>query len=123
MLQAGRLRERVEIQRATLTRDAHGEAVPSWDTSAEVFAAVKPAGGKERDQQDATRARRGYELTVRAGVSLLPTDRLLWRGVAYDVEAITDDPSREFKVALIVESPDAKVDVEGQPALPVGGPL
>lgn len=120
MMRAGTLRERVEVQRASVSRDAFGAGVVTWSTVSTLWAALKPTGGGEKGEQDVNKSRARYELTMRAGATLLATDRILWRSRAYEVEAPPQaDPMREFMVAGIVESPDPQADDEGAPTMPV----
>ena len=47
MSNAGRLTERITLQRATRTADGGGGTTQSWSTLATVWAEAKPRGGRE----------------------------------------------------------------------------
>lgn len=116
MLRAGLLREVVEVQRASVSRDAFGAGVLAWSTVSTLRAALKPAGGNEGGQQDTMKGRARWEMTLRAGTSIGTKDRILWRGVAYEVERPPQvDPMREFQTVAIVESVDPRPDTGGEP--------
>lgn len=46
-MRAGSLRHRVEIQSDGGSQDATGQKVPSWSTTATVWASIEPVSGRE----------------------------------------------------------------------------
>jgi SPP1 family predicted phage head-tail adaptor len=88
-MQAGRLRERVQVQRATATRDAYNAEVLTWATVATVWAQVLERGGREPVLADRPVMLISYEVTVRDGLEITHADRLLWRSKTLSIETVT----------------------------------
>lgn len=70
----GRLDKRVTIQRRTATQDSYGQELDSWTTIAQVWAQVKPLGGKERMRNAAmvVESILTHTVTVRYSDTLMP---------------------------------------------------
>lgn len=70
----GRLDKRVTIQRRSATLDSYGQELDSWTTIAQVWAQVKPLGGKERMRNTAmvVEAILTHTVTVRYSETLMP---------------------------------------------------
>lgn len=70
----GRLDKRVSIQRRSATKDVFGQEIDSWTTIAQVWAQVKPLGGKERMRNTAmvVEAILTHTVTVRFSEYLMP---------------------------------------------------
>jgi SPP1 family predicted phage head-tail adaptor len=88
-VKAGELRERIEIQTATITRNAFNEEEPTWATVATVWAKVVERGGREPVLADRPVMMISYEITIRAGVSVDHGQQVLWRGKTLHVETVT----------------------------------
>lgn len=70
----GRLDKRVTIQRRSATKDSYGQELDSWTTIAQVWAQVKPLGGKERMRNAAmvVESILTHTVTVRYSATLMP---------------------------------------------------
>jgi SPP1 family predicted phage head-tail adaptor len=70
----GRLDKRVSIQRRSSTKDSYGQEIDSWTTIAQVWAQVKPLGGKERMRNAAmvVESILTHTVTVRYSATLMP---------------------------------------------------
>jgi len=70
----GRLDKRVTIQRRSATTDSYGQELDSWTTIAQVWAQVKPLGGKERMRNAAmvVESILTHTVTVRYSATLMP---------------------------------------------------
>lgn len=70
----GRLDKRVTIQRRSATKDSYGQELDSWTTIAQVWAQVKPLGGKERMRNAAmvVESILTHTVTVRYSDTLMP---------------------------------------------------
>ena len=107
-MQAGRLRERITIQRPVRVSDGHGGMVLSWADVATVWAEVVPLNGRELllagQMQSAVNMR--VRMRYRAGVGAdmrakLPDGRLLYFGSVIDVE----ERHREFEILCQEKQP------------------
>jgi SPP1 family predicted phage head-tail adaptor len=70
----GRLDKRVTIQRRSATKDSYGQELDSWTTIAQVWAQVKPLGGRERMRNAAmvVESILTHTVTVRYSETLMP---------------------------------------------------
>lgn len=104
-MQAGRLRERVVIQKEVVSRDSFGAEVNPWQDVATVWASVRPGASGERfisaaDQMQAT-ITHTVRIRQRAGVS--PKMRLLWGSRVLNIQSVVDPDGRRREVLLLCE--------------------
>lgn len=103
---AGDLRERVEIQQATVTIGAEfNEEILAWATVATVWAQVVERGGREPILADRPVMVVSYEVTIRA-ITPTPThlQRLLWRSKVLSIETVTPLPATGLLVLRCLEA-------------------
>lgn len=85
-MEAGKLRHRVELQRAAVTTDSHGDTVETWATLATVWADVQDMTVSQRTQLPVTLSDASVQVRMRGypGISLTAKDRVRyddpWRG-------------------------------------------
>jgi len=99
---AGRLRERVTIQTATVTRDAFGGEVLSWADSILVWASVVERGGREPILADRPVMVVAYEVTIRK-LAVTNKERLSWRGKILAIDVVTPKPADGLVVLRCLE--------------------
>lgn len=100
---SGDLRERVEIQAATVTRGDFNEEILTWSTVATVWAQVVERGGREPVVADRPVMVVSYEVTLRAGQAVTHKQRLLWRGKYLGIETVTPLPGQGLVVLRCLE--------------------
>jgi len=92
---AGRLMERVTIQRATPTTDSSGGQVTVWRSIvADRPAEVRPISGRENTDTEALTGLQSYRVVLRFSEALKDVDatyRLKWRGGVLRVLGATHD--------------------------------
>lgn len=87
-----RLRHRIDVQTATMSRDSNGDVVKSWAT---VFAAV-PAEvlegpGSEALANGQVNSTVAARITIRYRAGISHGQRILWKGVVYHLETTYRD--------------------------------
>lgn len=93
----GRLDKRVTIQRRSATKDSYGQEIDSWTTIAQVWAQVKPLGGRERMRTAAmvVESILTHTVTVRFSESLMPPlEADAWR-ILYGSRILNISSSRD----------------------------
>lgn len=95
MIRAGRMDRRIELQRATETRDAEAGVVRTWSTYATLPAAVTPVSGSEGLKNQLPQASRTAIFLIRYRPGVLVTDRILFGGVPWDITFIAEQGRRE----------------------------
>jgi SPP1 family predicted phage head-tail adaptor len=109
-MRAGRLRNRVQIQTATETRDAHGGTVLAWATATTHWGDVQPLTGREFFQAQQVSSDVTHKITLRYYRSVLnPTQRLIHDGRVFNIRSVQeiDERRRTFTVmcAEVTERP------------------
>lgn len=89
MIRAGDLNERVTIQTATVTRGTANAEVVSWADVATVWAKIVERGGREPLLADRPIMVVAYEVTIRAGVTVTHSDRLVWGDKTLAIDTVT----------------------------------
>lgn len=95
----GRLDKRITIQRRSSTKDSYGQEIDSWTTIAQVWAQVKPMGGRERMRTAAmvVESILTHTVTVRYSDSLMPPlEADAWR-ILYGSRILNISSSRDVE--------------------------
>jgi len=106
VIRAGRLRHRVEIQRATETVDAVGGVARTWKTIARRWGGVEPLTGSEFMNADQVSSTVSHRIMLRAGgLSISPKDRIVFKTRVFGVESVMDRDERG-KVLTVMATED-----------------
>lgn len=94
MIDSGRMRERVTLQRPVDRQNEFGEATLEWEEAAVVWANVMNLTARDyfAAQQSGTLAT--HRITIRYYADIQPTWRILWRGRMMEITSISE---REFR--------------------------
>lgn len=94
MLDAGRLRHRVNIQaRQNIQDPVTGETVIVWaDAWVNIAAAIEPLSARERIDAQAQRSEVSARITVRPLPGLSAQHRVIHNGRIYNIEGVIADP-------------------------------
>lgn len=91
MLDSGKLRHRVSIERVSYVQDATtGAMVETWAEIAKVWAAVEPLSAREFVQSAAGQSEVTARITIRTR-DILATDRIIHRGAVYNIRGVLAD--------------------------------
>lgn len=97
-MRAGQLRERVEIQRRTATRNSFNEPIEIWVAAGTVWAEVNFEMGREEPIAQQVVAGHAARFIMRTNIlsrSLAATDRLIWNGQAWDIFSVIPSARRD----------------------------
>lgn len=97
---AGKLRERVTIQRATPSVDTGWGSSASWADVATVSAAVLPVDASEPFTQQGVVTRAGFTVSIRYRADVTSKDRLSWRGRILEIVGVDNVGSRNRELVL-----------------------
>ena len=96
-LNAGQLRERVTLlTTGPNVSDGRGGWLPGPETSADLWARVRPLRGAEKLALGQVLNDDSYEITVRQAAGISAKQRLTWNGRTLNVQAVTLDENREY---------------------------
>lgn len=109
---AGQLRHRVTLQRKQPTGDGQGGQVLDWVPFATVWASVRPLSGKDRLQAAQVQSTVTHRVKIRWRASpdnaempfVFAGDRLVYKGVPYNIRAVIDLDERRRFLLLDAES-------------------
>jgi SPP1 family predicted phage head-tail adaptor len=99
-IKIGDLDERIEIQTASLAANAQSEQIPTWSTSATVWAKVEyPNASNDENYTEALlTAYRRVQFTVRDEVTVTETNRIVYESENYDILTVQKMGRQGFKV-------------------------
>lgn len=107
MVSAGKLRERIKIQRAAETRDANGGVTQTWGTEKSTWASINPATGREIFQAAQVDARVTHKIKMRFDPKLKLTakDRILFTcdNRIFNIRVVMDSGERSREYAILAE--------------------
>jgi SPP1 family predicted phage head-tail adaptor len=89
-VRAQALRRRVRIERKVSVRDSYGGEAVSYALRAEVNAEVKPVSGREPLVGQQFVEGEQYEFVIRYRDDVTLTDRVVWKGKNFDVQALLE---------------------------------
>lgn len=100
---AGRLSERVSLERRQAARDALGGDGAAWALEAVLWAEVAPESGGVEASAAGRRGERRWAVTLRRRDGLGLDCRLVWKGRTLRVRFVEDDPRLGDVVTLRCE--------------------
>lgn len=106
MSTAGKLDQRITLERRTRTPDGMGGFTEDWVVQAAVWAQVMPLRGSERWEAMRVTADARMKVRIRwrgdenGQPFYTPADRLLWRGRIYNIESVTPWGGRQAFIEI-----------------------
>lgn len=102
-MQAGKLRHRVELQRASIAPDSHGDQVKTWSTLAEAWASIEQLSGREflQASQVASDVTVRIRIRGRSDITLTPKDRVKFGERLFDIRHALDWGDRGVETQLL----------------------
>jgi SPP1 family predicted phage head-tail adaptor len=89
----GELDQRVKVLRQSLASDGMGGSSLDWVEVSEIWAHVRPKGGREVTEFDRVNGQSSYLFVVRNGLDVRDSDALEWDGVRFNITT-RKQPSR-----------------------------
>lgn len=99
MLQAGKLKDRIEIQRHTQAKDEWGSLIPgsnAWVKLAKVWSDVKHPSGLGAIKADADVSIVRASIRIRRRTDVDAGMRVLFGAAVYDIKAVLPGPTRDY---------------------------
>ncbi|AVP57751.1 phage head closure protein [Pulveribacter suum] len=100
-MQAGRLDQRVTLEKFTTTTDGWGQPVQSWTPLATVWAAAEPLVGREFIAAQAAQSEVTARIRIRWRGDVNSQVRVVHRGKTYDVQSVIDPRSERKELILM----------------------
>ena len=100
-MEAGKLDQRVTLERFGEIEDAYGATVSEWQTVGTFWAAVLPLSGKEIIAGDAVAALTDVRVILRYQPGITAADRLTHRGKTLEIKAVIERASQRRVLELL----------------------
>lgn len=102
MVNSGRLRHIINIQKSAVTRDAFGAETITWsDFTSSIRADVQPLSMREFFQAQQVGSELTHKVTMRYSTGIEPAMRVLYDSKQYDIKSIIDEDERHKKITLL----------------------
>lgn len=106
MVEAGKLRHKIDIQKFTTTKDSYGEDIKTWASYHKCYASVNPLRGKEYFDTQQIVPEVDNKITIRYKSGIAPTMRIVWGTRTYEIRSVTNPDERNIMLEfLAVENP------------------
>ena len=99
-MRAGKLRNRVQLQTATVAQNEYGDPGKTWTTFKTVWARIRPVSGSEFLEAQRVESELTHEITIRKNDLLTTADRVKHKTKIFNIEAIV--PDEKFEVQQII---------------------
>lgn len=103
-MRAGRLNQRVTLERLSEKEDAYGATVKEWETVGTFWAAVEPLTGREIIAADAVTALSDIRVIMRFQRGITAADRLMHKGKPLEIKTVIDRRSRNRELELLCKA-------------------
>ena len=106
MIGIGAMDQQITLQRFTETPDGIGGVTRAWvdfAASPKVWANVKAKAGREGMEEGRMNASFTVLFAIHNRRDVLPTDRIIWQGVAYNIRGIRDEGGRSRRLVIEAE--------------------
>lgn len=100
---AGRLKERIVIERPGRERTASGLLVAAWERVASCLAAIEPEGAGPESEAMSLAAMPRFRVVIRWRDDVAIDQRVNWRGRVLMVRQLLPDPARPEQLTLRCE--------------------
>ncbi|MEM7131174.1 MAG: phage head closure protein [Chloroflexota bacterium] len=124
-MQTGRLRERIQLQKQTITVLASGYEEETFTTFYTCWASVRSgrSGERFRIQADQEQATITHTVRIRYKDELYPTQRILWGTRVLDVHSIIDPDGKNHEMVFLCEEIMAGEAITPTYPMPAAVPL
>lgn len=103
-MRAGRLRHRAELQEQQELPDGGGGRSLQWVKTRNVWCRIQPVSGSQRMESMRRNSAISHEITARWNDDLTTQKRIVHRGTAYRIEAVTSDEEKHVEARIIASA-------------------
>lgn len=103
MINSGRMRERVTIQKPVDKQSPFGEATLEWETLDEVWASVMNVSSRDYFAAQQAGTLTTHRVSMRFYAGMNPAYRLVWRGRTMEIVSVLEREDRRIHEILAKE--------------------
>jgi len=100
-MEAGVLRNRITIQKKSVTRNSYGEEVITWVTHCQAWAQMEPLSGREFLEARQIQAEGMVRFTLRYQAGIEPEMRVLFGTRTFNIQAVIHVEERGREIQLM----------------------
>lgn len=93
-MKAGRLRNRITIQKKVIGKDNFGQDIDQWVDVCNVRAEIRDISGREYQSSQAEQSQTDCKILIRHRNDITPDMRVMCNGIYYDIKAVLEDVKR-----------------------------
>jgi SPP1 family predicted phage head-tail adaptor len=103
-MSAGKLRHYAELQKKNSVSDGYGGSTPGWTKEKNIWCFIRPISGVQRMEAMRRNSKISHEIKARYDADIQPEKRILFRGNAYNIEAVWSlNEKQEYTMMLAAE--------------------
>lgn len=102
-LYAGKLRNKISLEREVVTPDGFGGSSHVWVEIKTFRAYIKPVSGSERLHSQRLEASMSHKVFIRYNNDIMPTDRINYNGRFFQIRAVINIEERNKWLELVCE--------------------
>ncbi len=102
-IDAGELRQRIQIQANTVTQSALGQPLDSWATVATRWASVKPASGQMFVATEQVRNATTHKIVLRYYAGLTPRHRIVFKTRVFNILSVINEEELNVRHTVLAE--------------------
>ena len=99
-METGKLRHRIEIQKFTETRDAHGGTIKEYEELATVWAFVRPMTGRELVDGNQVEGQVDLQIEIRQRSDISTHHRIIHLSRTLEIISVRDENERHKKTII-----------------------
>ena len=100
-MEAGVLRNRITIQKKSVTRNSYGEEVITWVTHCQAWAQIEPLSGREFLEARQIQAEGMVRFTMRYQAGIAPEMRVLDGSEIFNIQSVIHVEERGREIQLM----------------------
>lgn len=101
---AGQLRHYAELQSKNEVPDGAGGTTVTWVKSRNIWCRIQPISGVQQMESMRRNSTISHEITARYRDDITTEKRIVHRGTAYNIEAVTTPEEKEVEAHIIASS-------------------
>lgn len=105
-MRIGELRHRLVLEDVSRVYDGSGGAIESWQQQAELWAALRPLRGDEREDAGKLAGHASHEIWIRHRIGVTPQMRFRSGDRIFEIRAVADVGERGRFLRCLVEERD-----------------
>lgn len=103
-MRAGRLRHRAELQKTTEVSDGAGGVTVTWTKDRDMWCRITPTSGVQQMESMRRNSPIDHEITARWNDDITTEKRIVHKGRAFNINAVTNPDGKEVEAHIIASS-------------------